>query len=88
MVYVAELARLAGRLSDDVVDLHREVLASVGLPISYDGGFPPLLDAMRRDKKTRGDTLRFVILSAVAHPEILVGPDPALVAAAYAQVHS
>jgi 3-dehydroquinate synthase len=88
MVYVAELARLAGRLSDDVVDLHREVLSSVGLPVSYDGSFPPLLDAMRRDKKTRGDTLRFVILSAVAHPELLVGPDPALVAAAYAQVQS
>jgi 3-dehydroquinate synthase len=88
MVYVAELARLAGRLSDSVVDLHREVLASVGLPISYDGSFPALLDAMRRDKKTRGDTLRFVILSAVGHPEMLIGPDPALVAAAYAQVQS
>ena len=88
MVYVAELARLAGRLSDQVVDLHREVLSSVGLPISYDGSFQPLLDAMRRDKKTRGDTLRFVILSAVAHPEMLIGPDPALVAAAYSQVHS
>jgi 3-dehydroquinate synthase len=88
MVYAAELARLVGRLADDVVELHREVLTSVGLPISYDGGFPPLLDAMRRDKKTRGDTLRFVILSAVAHPEMLVGPDPAVVAAAYAQVQS
>ncbi len=88
MVYAAELARLAGRLSDAAVDLHREVLSSVGLPISYDGNFPALLDAMRRDKKTRGDTLRFVILSAVAHPEMLIGPDPALVAAAYAQVQS
>lgn len=88
MVYVAELARLAGRLSDEVVDLHREALSSVGLPTSYDGPFPALLDAMRRDKKTRGDTLRFVILSAVGHPEMLIGPDPALVAAAYAQVKS
>lgn len=88
MVYVAELARLAGKLSDEVVALHREILSSVGLPISYSGSFPALLDAMRRDKKTRGDTLRFVILSAVAHPEMLIGPDPALVAAAYAQVQS
>lgn len=86
MVYVAELSRLAGRLSDDVVDLHRELLGAVGLPITYDGQFPALLEAMQRDKKTRGDTLRFVILSDVARPEILVGPDPALVAAAYAQV--
>jgi 3-dehydroquinate synthase len=87
MVYVAELARLAGRLDDEVVELHRDLLTSVGLPVSYDGRFPALLDAMKRDKKTRGDTLRFVILSAVAHPEMLIGPDPALVAAAYAQVH-
>lgn len=88
MVYVAELARLAGRLSDEVVDLHREVLAGVGLPITYEGQFAPLLEAMKRDKKTRGDTLRFVILSDVARPEMLIGPDPALVAAAYAQVQS
>ncbi len=86
MVYAAELARLAGRLGDDVVDRHRAVLTSVGLPTTYDGQFPRLLDAMMRDKKTRGDTLRFVILSDVARPEMLVGPDPALVAAAYAQV--
>lgn len=86
MVYVAELARLAGRLGDEIVDRHRDVLSSVGLPVSYDGRFPALLDAMMRDKKTRGDTLRFVILSDVAHPEMLIGPDPALVAAAYAQV--
>lgn len=86
MVYVAELARLVGRLDDDAVDLHRDILTSVGLPTSYDGQFPRLLDAMKRDKKTRADTLRFVILSGVAKPEMLVGPDPVLVAAAYAQV--
>ena len=73
-------------LGDEIVDRHRDVLSSVGLPVSYDGRFPALLDAMMRDKKTRGDTLRFVILSDVAHPEMLIGPDPALVAAAYAQV--
>ena len=88
MVYVAELAGLVGRLADDVVQRHRSVLSSVGLPITYDGRFPALLDAMKRDKKTRGDTLRFVILSDVAHPEMLIGPDPALVAAAYSQVQS
>ncbi len=88
MVYAAELARLVGRLDDAVVDRHRAVLSAVGLPISYEGEFAPLLDAVQRDKKTRGSTLRFVILSGVAHPEILIGPDPALVAAAYAQVRS
>jgi 3-dehydroquinate synthase len=88
MVYVAELARLVGRLDDETVDLHRDILSLVGLPISYSGQFPRLLEAMRRDKKTRADTLRFVILSGVAKPEMLVGPDPSLVAAAYAQVQT
>src|SRR2546429_7274887 len=35
MVYVAELARLAGRLDENTCKLHREILASVGLPTAY-----------------------------------------------------
>ena len=35
MVYAAELGRLAGNLSDSVVDLHREVLGLLQLPVSY-----------------------------------------------------
>ncbi|WP_028048413.1 3-dehydroquinate synthase [Cellulomonas sp. URHD0024] len=87
MVFVAELARLAGRLSDDVVDRHRSILASLGLPVSYRGDrWEQLLSAMRRDKKTRGDLLRFVVLEDIGRPVRLEGPDPALLAAAYAEV--
>jgi 3-dehydroquinate synthase len=87
MVYVAELARLAGRLDDSVADRHRTVLSSVGLPTSYAGApWQQLLDAMRIDKKTRGDLLRFVVLDGLARPAILEGPDPALLAAAFAEV--
>ncbi|MEY4169714.1 MAG: hypothetical protein RLZ94_787, partial [Actinomycetota bacterium] len=35
-----------------------------------------------------GDMLRFVILDGVARPSLLEGPDPALLAAAYAEVSS
>ena len=87
MVYVAELARLAGRLDDATVDLHREVLGAVGLPTTYAGGrWDRLLSAMRVDKKARGDLLRFVVLDDLARPAILEGPDPALLAAAYSEV--
>ncbi|HEY5515610.1 MAG TPA: 3-dehydroquinate synthase, partial [Pengzhenrongella sp.] len=87
MVFAAELARLAGRLADDVVDRHRAILTSVGLPVSYRGDrWEQLLAAMRRDKKTRGDLLRFVVLEDVARPTRLEGPDPVLLAAAYAEV--
>lgn len=87
MMYVAELARLAGRLDDATVDLHREVLGAVGLPTTYAGGrWDRLLAAMRVDKKARGDLLRFVVLDGLARPAILEGPDPALLAAAYSEV--
>jgi 3-dehydroquinate synthase len=89
MVYVAELARLAGRLDDSTVDLHREALGALGLPTTYAGGrWDRLLAAMRVDKKARGDLLRFVILEGPGRPAILEGPDPALLAAAYAEVTS
>lgn len=87
MVFAAELARLAGRLDDAVADRHRAVLTALGLPVTYRGDrWEQLLGAMRRDKKTRGDLLRFVVLEGVGRPTRLEGPDPALLAAAYAEV--
>jgi len=87
MVYAAELARLAGRLDEAVVARHRAILTSLGLPTSYRGDrWDQLLAAMRRDKKARGDLLRFVVLEDVARPARLEGPDPALLVAAYAEI--
>jgi 3-dehydroquinate synthase len=34
-VFAAEVARLSGRLTQADVDAHREILASVGLPVTY-----------------------------------------------------
>lgn len=87
MVFAAELARLAGRLDDETVDRHRAILGSLGLPLTYRGDrWEQLLSAMRRDKKSRGDMLRFVVLDGLAKPGRLEGPDPALLAAAYAEI--
>ncbi|MEJ5944676.1 3-dehydroquinate synthase [Pseudokineococcus basanitobsidens] len=87
MVFAAELASLAGRLDRSVVDRHRSVLGALGLPLTYRGDrWPQLLQAMGRDKKTRGDRLRFVVLDDVARPTRLEGPDPSLLAAAYASI--
>jgi 3-dehydroquinate synthase len=87
MVYVAELARLAGRLDEATADRHRVVLERVGLPTSYAGGsWEQLYEAMRLDKKSRGDRLRFVVLEGMARPGILEAPDPQLLTAAYAEV--
>lgn len=87
MVFVAELARLAGRLDETTADRHRVVLELLGLPTSYRGGsWPQLLDGMLVDKKTRGNQLRFVVLDGLGRPGMLTGPDPGLLAGAYAEV--
>ena len=87
MVYVAELARLAGRLDDDTVERHRSILSSVGLPVTYRGDrWPGLLRRDAAGQEDRGSMLRFVVLDGVARPTRLEGPDPALLSAAYAEV--
>ena len=86
LVFIAELGRLAGRLDDDTAARHRVVLESVGLPTSYAGDWTQLHAAMRVDKKSRGNRLRFVVLDALASPRILDDPDPTLLVAAYEEV--
>ncbi len=89
LVFAAELARLAGRLDDATVRRHRAVLTKLGLPVSYDpDALPELLTFMAGDKKTRSGTLRFVVLDGLAKPGRLEGPDPGLLAAAYAEAMS
>jgi 3-dehydroquinate synthase len=87
LVFAAELGRLAGRLDDETADRHRSVLTALGLPVSYDGdALPQLMDYMAGDKKNRSGVLRFVVLDGLAKPGRLEGPDPSLLAAAYAEV--
>ena len=87
LVFAAELARLAGRLDDATVRRHRDVLTALGLPVSYDAdALPELLEYMAGDKKDPCRVLRFVVLDGLAKPGRLVGPDPGLLAAAYAGV--
>lgn len=87
LVFVAELAAVAGRLDAGTAQRHRDVLQSVGLPTTYRAGvWPQLVEVMRRDKKTRGDRLRFVVLEGLAKPAILDSPDPQALLAAYAEV--
>jgi len=87
MMYAAELSRLAGRLSDDVVDRHRDILTSLGLPTTYRAGaWTSLLATMRRDKKARGSMLRFVVLDDLARPTIMQAPDESLLFAAYQEI--
>ena len=92
MVFVAELSRSAGLLSESAVARHRDLLAGLGLPVSYAAPhWGPLMAAMGRDKKSRGALLRFVVLESVrddvasALPVLLAGPDPRVLDEAFAR---
>lgn len=87
MVYAAELGRLAGNLSDSVVDQHREVLGLLQLPVSYPRDrWEGLLATMQRDKKARAGMLRFIVLDDIAKPRVLAGVDESLLRFAYEEI--
>ena len=87
MMFVAELARLHGLLSDAVVERHREILTKLGLPTKYKADkWQQLLAGMQRDKKARGSSVRFVVLEGLAKPRILSAPSEDLLFAAYQEI--
>lgn len=87
LVYAAELARLLGRLDAPTAGRHAQLLAALGLPVSYrSGSWPALYAAMRLDKKARGHRLRFVVLDGLARPGVAEDPDPGVLAAAFTAV--
>ena len=72
MVFVAELASLKGLIDGDLVARHRSLLSGVDLPISLANvpgasNWESLYAAMALDKKSRGSTIRFVILNEVGN---------------------
>lgn len=87
MVFAAELACRTGHLSAADLDRHRQVLHAVGLPTTYAGApWQALLTAMRRDKKSRAGTLRFVVLEGIGRPVRLSGPDPQVLEEAFGAI--
>lgn len=88
MVYEAELAKLEGLIDQDLVDRHRTIMESIGLPTTYDEGlYDELFDAMTRDKKNRKGTVRFVALTAPGSCTRIDGPSDETLRAAYALTH-
>jgi len=87
MVFAAELALLAGKLDESVVDRHRAILTSLTLPIDYPlGRWKTLLGTMQRDKKARAGMLRFIVLDAVGKTTVLAGPEEPMLFAAWQEV--
>jgi 3-dehydroquinate synthase len=87
MVFAAELACRLGMIDADLVERHRRVLGLAALPTSYpQGAWLPLREAMSLDKKARGSSLRFVLLSALGVPVIVRDPAEGALADAFLAV--
>ncbi|WKD57582.1 3-dehydroquinate synthase [Corynebacterium capitovis DSM 44611] len=88
MMFVAYLARNRGLIDDELVSLHRTVLAGAGLPTTYDpGAFDDLLAAMKHDKKNRDGRIRFVVLSGLGQCARLEDASVEEMRAAYEEVN-
>ena len=87
MVFAAELGCKQGYISSELVEYHRKILSSLGLRTSWDNGsFEDVLEIMHRDKKARGNMLRFIVLESAGHPTRLEDPDEEAVREAFESV--
>ena len=87
MMFVAQLGLLLGNTPIELLDRQERILTSLGLPTTYRGGrFQQLLEAMRRDKKSRGGALRFVALDGIGRPRIITAPTDEALASAYGEI--
>ena len=87
MMFVAQLGLLAGNTPVELVDRQERVFKALGLPTTYRSGrFQQLLEAMRRDKKSRAGALRFVVLDGIGRPRILTSPSDESMMAAYGEI--
>jgi 3-dehydroquinate synthase len=66
MAFMAHLQSDLGLITDEVRDLHLTILTGINLPITYSAGdWPELRALMSMDKKSRGNTLRFVTITEI-----------------------
>lgn len=87
MMFVAQLGLLLGSTPAELVDRQERVFKSLGLPTTYRGGkFPQLLEAMKRDKKSRAGALRFITLDGIGRPRVITSPSEEAMMAAYGEI--
>lgn len=66
MMFIAQLSHTRGLIDAALLQTHSDILASVGLPTTYEAcHFDELYAGMTHDKKNRGGHIRFVALSGI-----------------------
>ena len=89
LVFAAELANQVGVLSNEIANLHKEILKRLGLPVSYKlEVWPELRASMSIDKKSRSGSLRFVAISEIGKTLRIESPSESDLLAAYERLCS
>jgi 3-dehydroquinate synthase len=89
MAFMAHLQSELGLITDEVRDLHFTLLSGLNLPITYSGGdWPELRALMWMDKKSRGNTLRFVTITEIGKTDRVADVAQAHLVSAYERVCS
>ena len=89
MAFMAHLQSELGLISDEVRDLHLTILTGIQLPITYSAGdWPELRALMSMDKKSRGNTLRFVTITEIGKTGRIADVAQANLVSAYEKVCS
>jgi len=87
MMFVAQLGLSLGHTPVELLERQERVLTLLGLPTTYRAGrFQQLLEAMRRDKKSRAGSLRFIALDDIGRTRVITAPTDELLSAAYGEI--
>jgi len=89
LIFAAELAHIKGYLTPEIVEVHRQILGGVGLPISYPrDAWQTLYPLLALDKKARGHQLRFVAISGLGQTLRIEDANESELTAAYERICS
>ena len=87
MAFIAHLSFESGLISQELLQRHLSILGGLGLPVQYSQGeWPELFSAMKLDKKSRGNILRFVVITEIGKTQRLENPDEGALISAYEKV--
>jgi 3-dehydroquinate synthase len=89
MAFMAHLQSELGLITDELRDLHLSILTGVNLPITYSAGdWPELRALMSMDKKSRGNSLRFVTITEIGKTDRIADVAQGHLVSAYEKVCS
>ena len=89
MAFMAHLQSDLGLITDEVRDLHLSLLTGLNLPVTYSSGdWPELRALMSMDKKSRGNTLRFVTIAEIGKTDRIADVAQGHLVSAYEKVCS